>query len=56
MIEFQQWLGFLLFCIIGMAGFWIMMFLLGILPYWIFGYFKDLKRQKKEAEQQELEA
>lgn len=53
MFEFQQWLGFLLFAIIGVAGFWIMIFLLGIIPYWIYGYFKDLKRQKKEEKENE---
>lgn len=47
MIQFDQWLGFLLIAVIGMAGFWIFMFLLSILPYWIMGYFKDLKKQKK---------
>lgn len=47
MIEFQQWLGFLLVVIIGLAGFWIFIFLLGILPYWIAGHFKDLRKQKK---------
>lgn len=55
MFEFQQWLGFVLFAFIGLAGFWMMLFLLGILPYWIFGYFKDLKDQKKK-DRQELNA
>lgn len=55
MIEFQQWLGFLLFACIGLAGFWVFLFLLSILPYWIFGYFQDLRKQKK-TEKEELNA
>jgi len=56
MIEFQQWLGFVLFAFIGLAGFWIFLFLLGFLPYWIFGYYKDLNRQKKAEREEELNA
>lgn len=55
MIEFQQYLGFVIFAVIGLAGFWIMVFLLGFLPYWIFGYFQDLRRQKKEEAEGQLQ-
>lgn len=54
MITFQQYLGFMIFAIIAMAGFWIMMFILSILPYWIYGYFKDLKEQKKAKKEDEV--
>lgn len=53
MFEFQQWLGFLLFAVIGIAGFWILIFMLGILPYWIIGHFKDLAKQKKAEKSEE---
>jgi len=53
MFEFQQYLGFVLFAVIGLAGFWVFLFLLGFLPYWVFGYFKDQRKQKKaEADRQ----
>lgn len=54
MIEFQQYLGFLLILIIGTAGFWIFFFLISILPYWILGHFKDLRKQKKAKQKQEV--
>lgn len=53
MVEFQQWLGFLLIMIIGMAGFWIFFFLLSILPYWIGGFLKDRMRERKEKKNNE---
>lgn len=56
MIEFQQWIGFLIFAAIGLAGFWVMLFLIGIIPYWIAGYFKDLNKQKKAQREEELSA
>lgn len=56
MIEFQQWIGFVIFAFIGLAGVWVMLFLLGILPYWIMGYFKDLNKQKKAQREEELSA
>ncbi len=54
MITFQQYLGFIIFAVIATAGFWIMIFLLSILPYWIFGYFKDLRAQKKAKKEGEV--
>lgn len=54
MITFQQYFGFIIFAVIATAGFWIMIFILSILPYWIFGYFKDLKDQKKAKKDDEV--
>lgn len=56
MIEFQQWIGFLIFAFIGLAGFWMLLFLVGILPYWIMGHYKDLNKQKKARREEELGA
>lgn len=60
MFEFDQWLGFLLIMVILIIGFWIMLFLMGILPYWIFGALKDRREQmkaekEKEEEQQKID-
>lgn len=55
MIEFQQWLGFLLIAVIGLVGFWIFFFLISLLPYWIFGALKDHYKQKKAQNEQEGE-
>lgn len=52
MFTFQQFLGFLLLMFILTAGFWLLFFLLGFLPYWVAGYFIDLKKQKKAEQDQ----
>lgn len=53
MFEFQQYLGFLAFVIILLIGFWLLIFLTAIIPYWIGGSlierFKEAKENKKEA-------
>lgn len=53
MVQFDQWLGFLLIAVIGTAGFWIFMFLLNILPYWIYGAIKNMIKENKEKKKQE---
>jgi uncharacterized membrane protein len=44
MFDFSQYLGFLAFLTILTIGFWLMIFLVSIIPYWIggalFEYFK----------------
>lgn len=56
MFTFDQYLGFLIFLIILTMGFWLMMFLVSILPYWIGGSLyeswklKQEKKKKKEIE------
>ncbi|HEA29936.1 MAG TPA: hypothetical protein ENH91_08070 [Leeuwenhoekiella sp.] len=56
MFEFDQYLGFLAFITILSIGFWLMFFLVGIIPYWIGGAlteeFKDRKRKKKLEQEQ----
>ena len=37
MFDFSQYLGFLAFMTIVTIGFWLMIFLVSILPYWIGG-------------------
>ena len=55
MFDFDQYLGFLAFLTILTIGFWLMIFLVSIIPYWIGGAlterFKD-RRAKKKAEQE----
>lgn len=49
MFEFDQYLGFLAFLVILTMGFWLMIFLMAILPYWIGGSVAELLKEKKEA-------
>ncbi len=56
MVQFDQWLGFIVICLIWLAGFWIFVFLLNILPYWIWGHYKDLYKRKKAEKNKKLEA
>lgn len=56
MFEFDQYLGFLAFLTILTIGFWLMIFLISILPYWIGGSLYEnwkLKREAKKNEQKE---
>lgn len=51
MFTFEQYLGFLAFLTILTMGFWLMIFLVGILPYWIGGALHEnwkLKREEKK--------
>lgn len=49
MFELDQYLGFLAFLFILTMGFWLMIFLFALLPYWIGGSLKELFQEKKEA-------
>ncbi|MEC8682329.1 hypothetical protein [Leeuwenhoekiella palythoae] len=53
MFEFDQYLGFLAFLTIATMGFWLMIFLVSILPYWIGGAF--VERMKEIREKKKLE-
>ena len=57
MFEFDQYLGFLAFLTILTIGFWLMIFLVSIIPYWLGGAlterFKEM-RAKKRAESEEI--
>lgn len=48
MFEFDQYLGFLAFLVILTIGFWLMIFLMAILPYWIGGSVAELLKEKME--------
>ena len=51
MFTFEQYLGFLAFLAILTMGFWLMIFLMGILPYWIGGALYEnwkIKREEKK--------
>ena len=55
MFEFDQYLGFLAFLIILLIGFWVMIFLTGIIPYWIGGALKEMMDERKEKKRLEKE-
>lgn len=48
MFEFDQYLGFLAFLIILTIGFWLMIFLMAILPYWIGGSVAEMLKEKRD--------
>lgn len=51
MFSFEQYLGFIAIMTIVTMGFWLMIFLMGILPYWIGGALHEnwkLKREEKK--------
>lgn len=47
MFTFDQFLGFLAIMIVLTIGFWLMIFLVSILPYWIFGSLNEKFRERK---------
>lgn len=55
MFEFDQYLGFLAFAIIVLIGFWLMVFLISIIPYWIGGAVKEMLDERKESKRLEKE-
>jgi hypothetical protein len=57
MFEFDQFLGFILFLSILTIGFWLLIFLTAILPYWIGGsLIERLKENKRIKEEQNQES
>ena len=56
MFEFDQYLGFIAFLTILTIGFWLMIFLIAIVPYWIGGSVIELLKEKKEKRRLEKEA
>ena len=56
MFEFDQYLGFLAFLAILTLGFWLMIFLAAIIPYWITGAALEKRKLAKEAKAKEREA
>jgi uncharacterized membrane protein len=55
MFEFDQYLGFLAFLTILTIGFWLMIFLVSIIPYWIGGALMENWKLKREAKKKERE-
>jgi len=55
MFDFDQYLGFLAFLAILTLGFWLMIFLVSILPYWIGGSLYENWKMKREAKKKERE-
>ena len=55
-MEFDQYIGFLIFLVIATAGFWLLIFLTALLPYWIGGTLLERFKMKKEEEKKEEEA
>ncbi|MGB0869863.1 MAG: hypothetical protein ACPG6V_01545 [Flavobacteriales bacterium] len=43
-----MFLGILAFVAIGLMAFWLMVFLMGFLPFWIGAYFIDKRNEGKE--------
>jgi len=59
MFTFDQYLGFLAFLLILTIGFWLMIFIMGILPYWIGGSLYEkwkMNREEKERKKKELKS
>ncbi len=49
-MEFQHFIGFLIFLTVFTMGFWMMIFLLTfVIPYWIIGYLREEFKLKREA-------
>ncbi len=49
-MDFQQFLGFLIFLGVFTLGFWLMIFLITVvIPYWLWGNFIEHRKLKKEA-------
>ena len=48
MFDFYQYLGFLAFLTILTIGFWLMIFLVSIIPYWIGGALIENMKLKRE--------
>ena len=48
MFQFDQYLGFLAFLTIVTIGFWLMIFLVSIIPYWIGGAFLEKLKMKNQ--------
>jgi predicted membrane protein len=55
MFDFDQYLGFLAFLAILTIGFWLMFFLIAIIPYWIGGALLENYKMKREAKRKARE-
>jgi hypothetical protein len=55
MFEFDQYLGFLAFLVILGIGFWLLIFLTSIIPYWIGGALTERLKEIKESRKNKKE-
>lgn len=55
MFDFGQYLGFLAFLTILTIGFWLLIFLTAIIPYWIGGALIERLKEMKEAKKEKSE-
>ena len=55
MFDFSQYLGFLAFMTIVTIGFWLLIFLISILPYWIGGNLYESWKLNREAKKSKEE-
>ena len=53
MVEFPQYLGFLLFLTVLTIGFWLMFFLVAFVQYWLGGALWERYKEKKAAREAE---
>ncbi|WP_310993240.1 hypothetical protein [Aequorivita marina] len=57
MFSFEQYLGFIAVMGVVTIGFWLMIFLMGILPYWIGGsLYENYKLKREEKKKKELKS
>lgn len=57
MFTFEQYIGFIVIMGVVTMGFWLMFFLVGILPYWIGGsLMENYKLKKEEKRKKELKS
>lgn len=55
-MEFQQFVGFLIFLTVFTMGFWLLIFSLAfIVPYWLFGTLMENMKLKREAKKNRKE-
>lgn len=47
MIEFDQYIGFLIFLTVFTIGFWLMIFLVNFVFYWVFGATIELIKERR---------
>ncbi|MGB0428764.1 MAG: hypothetical protein ACPGEC_07540 [Flavobacteriales bacterium] len=43
-----MFIGILAFVVVALMAFWLMIFLIGFMPFWIGAYFMDRKHASKE--------
>ncbi len=55
MFDFQQYIGFLIFAVILLMGFWLLLFLAGFAFYWITGHSLEMLKEKRAAKKAQKE-